>query len=64
MTTGSMRDRHWNVKTRDPKCRGSFATVLFVVGEPFTVPSDTDDDVEGALRIVEERPGALSLLTR
>jgi hypothetical protein len=54
-------DRHWTLKTWDrtqiPK---PFATVALVVGEPFHVPADADDEgVESARRLLEERLHAL-----
>jgi lysophospholipid acyltransferase (LPLAT)-like uncharacterized protein len=53
--------RHWTLKSWDrtqiPK---PFATVALVVGEPFTVPRDADDDViEASRQLLEERLRAL-----
>ena len=50
-------DRHWTInswdRTQIPK---PFSTVSLVVGEPFTVPADADDDgIEAARRELEER---------
>ncbi len=50
-------DRHWTIKSWDqtqiPK---PFSTVALVVGEPFVVPQDADDDgIEGARRRLEEQ---------
>ena len=61
-------NRYWSVKSWDrtqiPK---PFATVALVVGEPFAVPSDADDDaierarvsLEQRLRTLEQRARAL-----
>jgi len=50
-------NRHWTINSWDqtqiPK---PFSTVALVVGEPFTVPTDADDDeIEGARRRLEEQ---------
>jgi lysophospholipid acyltransferase (LPLAT)-like uncharacterized protein len=50
-------DRHWTINSWDqtqiPK---PFSTVAVVVGDPFTVPTDADDDgIEAARRELEER---------
>jgi lysophospholipid acyltransferase (LPLAT)-like uncharacterized protein len=50
-------DRHWTLgswdRTQIPK---PFAAVALVVGEPFVVPADADDNgIEAARRHLEER---------
>jgi lysophospholipid acyltransferase (LPLAT)-like uncharacterized protein len=54
-------DRHWTLgswdRTQIPK---PFASVALVVGEPFVVPADADDDaIEAARRELESRLQAL-----